>query len=107
MATVRPQTSSIDSTNVPGSDSVRFVRQLSHDLRNHLNAVELQSAYLEEVTTDDEVKSEIRRLRQMMSELSAVLQKLSANVAQPKPNGISYGAAEFIEGIRCKLANII
>ena len=42
----------------------------------------------------------------MMSELSAVLQKLSANVAQPKPNVISYGAAEFIEDIRRKLANI-
>jgi len=106
MATVSPQTSSIDSTNLPWSDFVRFVRQLSHDLRNHLNAVELQSAYLEEVVTDDEVKSEIRRLRQMMSELSVVLQKLSANVAQPKPNVISYGAAEFIEDIRRKLANI-
>jgi len=106
MATVSPQTSSVDSANVPWSDFVRFVRQLSHDLRNHLNAVELQSAYLEEVATDDEVKSEIRRLRQMMSELSAVLQKLSANVAQPKPNVISYGAAEFIEDIRRKLANI-
>ena len=106
MATVSPQTSSIDSTNVPWSDFVRFVRQLSHDLRNHLNAVELQSAYLEEVVTDDEVKSEIRRLRQMMSELSVVLQKLSANVAQPKPNVIPYGAAEFIEDIRRKLANI-
>jgi hypothetical protein len=26
-------------------DVARFVRQLSHDLRNHLNAAELQSAF--------------------------------------------------------------
>ena len=35
-----------DSLTVPWSDTVRFVRQLSHDLRNDLNAIELQSAYI-------------------------------------------------------------
>ena len=69
---------------VSWTDFVRFVRQLSHDLRNHLNAAELQSAYLGELAPDEEMKTEIKRLRQMMSELSGVLQKLSANVASPK-----------------------
>ena len=105
MAPVNPETPSVDSTNVGWSDLVRFVRQLSHDLRNHLNAAELQSAYLAEVATDDEVKGEIKRLRQMMSELGVVLQKLSAGFGQPKPDMMSYGAADFIEDIRRKLAN--
>ena len=33
-------------------DVVKFVRQLAHDLRNHLNAAELQSAYLDEIAED-------------------------------------------------------
>jgi signal transduction histidine kinase len=105
MATPSSETPAPDSTIVPWSDFVRFVRQLSHDLRNHLNAAELQSAYLGELAADDEIKTEIKRLRQMMSELSGVLQKLSANVGPPRPNVISYGTAEFIEDIRRKLAN--
>jgi K+-sensing histidine kinase KdpD len=105
MAPVNPETSSVDSTNVGWSDLVRFVRQLSHDLRNHLNAAELQSAYLAELATDDEIKGEIKQLRQMMSELGMVLQKLSAGFAQPKPDMMPYGAADFIEDIRRKLAN--
>ena len=105
MAPVNPETPSVDSTNVGWSDLVRFVRQLSHDLRNHLNAAELQSAYLAELATDDEIKGEIKRLRQMMSELGMVLQKLSAGFAQPKPDMMPYGAADFIEDIRRKLAN--
>ena len=105
MENAGPQTSSVDSASVPWSDFVRFVRQLSHDLRNHLNAAELQSAYLEELATDGEIKGEIRRLREMTSQLSTVLQKLSANVAQPRPNLMEYGAVEFVEDIRRKLAN--
>ena len=30
-------------------DVVKFLRQLGHDLRNHLNAAELQSAYVAEL----------------------------------------------------------
>ena len=37
------------------SDIVRFIRQLSHDLRNHLNAIELQSAYIGELERDEEL----------------------------------------------------
>jgi signal transduction histidine kinase len=106
MTIVNAQTTPPDSPPVPWGDFVRFVRQLSHDLRNYLNAAELQSAYLGELTTDDELKDEIRRLREMMSELGAVLQKLSVNVAPPRPNVISYGAAEFVEDIRRKVANL-
>ena len=56
-----------DSLTVPWSDTVRFVRQLSHDLRNDLNAIELQSAYIGELTQDQELTSEIKRLREVVS----------------------------------------
>jgi hypothetical protein len=35
---------------------VKFIRQLAHDLRNHLNAAELQSAYLMEIAENNEVR---------------------------------------------------
>ncbi len=41
-----------DVSNVAWSDVVHFIRQLSHDLRNHLNAIELQSAYISELERD-------------------------------------------------------
>ena len=67
--------------HVPWENFVKFVRQLSHDLRNQLNAAELQSALIAELTNDAELKSEIRRLRELVSQLGATLQSLSASVA--------------------------
>src|SRR6195256_3360993 len=93
-----------DSITVPWSDVVRFVRQLSHDLRNHLNAAELQAVYLNELAADDEMKSEIKRLREMIAQLGAILQKLSADLGQVKANLMTYGAADFVEDMRRKVA---
>ena len=70
--------------HVPWENFVKFVRQLSHDLRNQLNAAELQSALIAELTNDAELKSEIRRLRELVSQLGATLQSLSASVAEPR-----------------------
>jgi K+-sensing histidine kinase KdpD len=95
-----------DRTDVPHvawSDVVRFIRQLNHDLRNHLNAIELQSAYISELERDDELKSEIKRLREMISGLTSTLQLLSKAVSVVKPNLISYPAADFVEDLRKKI----
>jgi K+-sensing histidine kinase KdpD len=93
-----------DSLSVAWIDIVRFVRQLSHDLRNQLNAAELQSAYIDELAQDAELKTEIKRLRQLNSELGTTLQKLSAGLGQPKPNFMPYRAADLIEDLRQKIA---
>lgn len=93
-----------DSASIPWSNVVRFVRQLSHDLRNHLNAAELQAVYLNELAEGDEMKAEIKRLREMIGQLGTALQKLSADLAQVKVNPISYGAADFVEDMRKKVA---
>jgi two-component system OmpR family sensor kinase len=91
--------------SVPWSDIVRFVRQLSHDLRNNLNAAELQSAYVNELTSNVELKSEVTHLREMISELGAILQKLSAGVAEIKPDFMPYRAADFMEDLRGKVTS--
>ena len=92
-----------DVSNVAWSDVVHLIRQLSHDLRNHLNAIELQSAYISELERDDELKSEIKRLRVMISGLTSTLQSLSNAVSVVKPNLILYPAADFVEDLRQKI----
>jgi K+-sensing histidine kinase KdpD len=88
-----------DVLNVAWSDVVHLIRQLSHDLRNHLNAIELQSAYISELEGDDELKSEIKRLRVMISGMTSTLQSLSKAVSVVKPNLISYPAADLVEDL--------
>jgi len=94
-----------DGINVAWPDVVRFIRQVSHDLRNQLNAVELQSAFLSELATDEEIKEEIKRLRKMVSECGAALQKLSTRLSPPAPNFTDYGAADFIEDLKAKVSS--
>ncbi|MEY2560772.1 MAG: hypothetical protein QOG51_1187 [Verrucomicrobiota bacterium] len=89
---------------VPLPNVVKFVRQLAHDVRNHLNAAELQSAYLAEIVDDAESKEEIKRLRKMISEIGASLQSVTNALSTPKLTEMSYTAADFIDDLRQKLA---
>jgi K+-sensing histidine kinase KdpD len=91
--------------NVSWENFVKFVRQLSHDLRNQLNAAELQSALIGELTNDAEIKSEIRRLRELVSQLGVTLQSLSTSVAEPRPTALPYGAKDFIADMQKKIAH--
>ena len=92
-----------NSLSVPWSDAIRFVRQLSHDLRNDLNAIELQSAYITELEKDEELQGEIKRLREMVSGLALTLQRLSRDVGEVKPTLISYRATDLVEDLRRKI----
>ncbi len=93
-----------DLINVPWRDTVRFVRQLSHDLRNDLNAIELQSAYIAEVTQDQDLRSEIGRLREVVSGMNSTLQRLSKAMGEVVPHMIPYGAADFLADMRAKIS---
>jgi K+-sensing histidine kinase KdpD len=99
--TERPENNSPD---VPWADMVNFVRQLSHDIRNNLNAVELQSAYLDELAEEGEMKNEVQRLREMVSQIGISLQRLTAGLSQANPNLIPYPVADFVEDLKQKLA---
>ena len=88
---------------VPWSDTVRFVRQLSHDLRNDLNAIELQSAYIGELTQDQELTGEIKRLRDVVSGLNSTLQLLSRAVGEVAPSLVTYPAGEFLADMRTQI----
>jgi K+-sensing histidine kinase KdpD len=93
-----------DSLSIPWIDTVLFIRQLNHDLRNHLNVIELQSAYINELEGDAKLKGEVNRLREMISGLTATLQKVSGGLSEVKPNLIPYHASDFVEDLRKKIA---
>jgi len=85
-------------------DVTKFVRQLSHDLRNHLNAIELQSAYLAEIAEGLELKEEVKRLRSMISEVGTSLQGITSALGAPRLTLMDYGVADFVDDLRQKLA---
>ncbi|SRR5581483_8099942 len=86
-------------------DVVRFVRQLNHDVRNHLNALELQAAFLNEIAEEGEVKDEIKRLRETLANVATSLQKLSTTLSEPKLNRIPYRAADLMADLQKKFEN--
>jgi K+-sensing histidine kinase KdpD len=104
MAGAAPQNRN-NSLSIPWSDTVRFIRQLSHDLRNHLNAIELQSTYINELAENPQLKVEIKHLREMISGLASTLQKLSRGLGDVKPDLISYRASDFVDDLRKKIAH--
>lgn len=107
MAGNEPAPKTVDGTApVPWPRVVSFLRQLTHDLRNQLNAAELQGAFLDEIATDAEVKAEVKRLRETISTLGSTLQKLSASVGKIGINSMPYRASEFIEDLQQKVAKV-
>jgi K+-sensing histidine kinase KdpD len=84
-------------------DVVKFVRQLAHDLRNDLNAAELQSAYLIEIAEAGELKDEIKRLRGMIAEVGANLQSVTVALGQPMLTEMTYSAKDFVDDLRQKI----
>jgi K+-sensing histidine kinase KdpD len=99
-----PDSTSVSTTrDVPWNDVVRFVRQLSHDLRNHLNAIELQSTFVAELAEDAELKEEVRRLREMIYEIGVVLQKVTGDMSESNPKEMSYRATDFVDDLREKI----
>ena len=90
--------------NISWTELRKFVSQLNHDLRNHLNAIELQSAFLSEIVREPEAKDEIKRLREMTGDLCAALatafRVAGRNPAQPDAlsrGGIFRGSAGQVE----------
>src|ERR1044072_27416 len=84
--------------------AVKFIRQRAHDLRTHLNAAELQSAYLAEIAENDEMREEVKRLRGMVAHVGVSLQELTAALSQPSLTTMPYSAKELVEDLQQKLA---
>ena len=100
---VRPDPASPPDPQIPLSSVAKFLRQLIHDLRNHLNAAELQSAYLSEITESVESKDEIKRLRSTLSQLSSDLQAITKALSEVKLTTMPYSAADFLADLQQRI----
>lgn len=85
---------------VPWERVEKFVGQLAHDVRNGLNALELQITFLGEICTDPEAAGECRQLRASLSAVARQLQALRLSTCAPTPLVMAYPAQDFFEDLR-------
>lgn len=83
---------------VPWPRVTAFVRQLTHDVRNHLNGLDLEAALLTELITDREGGASLARIRRQVRNIAAELRALSARLAPTvsSPSTIAAGDAVAI-----------
>jgi len=79
---------------------IHFVRQVTHDVRNGLNAIDLQAAFVAEIAPPGEVADEIGKLRGMVNHVTRDMQELSARFAELRPVIMSYPVHEFLMGLK-------
>ena len=91
---------------VPWERVERFVGQLTHDVRNGLNALELQLTFLGEISTDPEAVDEIKRLRGTLGNVTRQLQALRAATGLATSYPLDYPAAEFFADLRERFAKM-
>lgn len=103
-APTEPPSTSQPEIQISMPQVVKFVRQLAHDLRNNLNAAELQSAYLIEIADTSELRDEIKRLRGMIGQVGVNLQELTTALGQPRLTEMPYAARDLVEDLQQKLA---
>jgi nitrogen-specific signal transduction histidine kinase len=101
-----PLKTSLEEIAVPFPRVTGLVRQLTHDVRNGLNNIDLQSAYLQELVTDPQAVTEMKRLRQMVGDAARMLKDFSARFWLSTPNFVKYTARMFIEDFRQRLAKL-
>ncbi len=97
---------STDQLQVPYGRVATFIRQITHDVRNNLNAMDLQAAYVAELVTDVEALEEVRRIRTHIQQAAKQLQALSGNFWVAPPNLVTYSAAIFVEDLQDRLAKM-
>jgi signal transduction histidine kinase len=95
--------STTEALQIPYSRIATFVRQITHDVRNNLNSMDLQAAYVIELITDPEAVQEVKRIRQLVQTSAKQLQALSANFQTSSPNLVTYTAAILVEDLQDRL----
>ncbi len=98
-----PSPTSPVTLSVPWRRIERFIELLTHDLRNGLNAIELQLTLLSEISDDPEVKTEVKRVRGSVADLTRQLQAVRLATAGPQTHVLDYPAADFVEDLRERL----
>jgi signal transduction histidine kinase len=89
-----------NTLSVPLPRMVAFVRQVTHDVRNGLNAIDLQAAFAAELAGQGEVAAELGKLRHMVTHVTADMQKLSARFGELRPILMAFPIQEMLQGLK-------
>ena len=89
-----------EAPTVPWERVERFMGQFTHDIRNGLNAIELQLTFLSEISTDPEALTEIKQLRGTLGEVSRQLQAVKLKTSLSTVHSMEYPAGDFFEDLR-------
>lgn len=89
--------------NVPLERVAKFVRQLTHDVRNGLSAVDLEAAFISEISADEEVLAELRKLREMVADTARMLRNMSQNFQPVTVHRIGWPARTVMEELEKRL----
>lgn len=92
-----------DPTAVPWERVDRFLSQFTHDIRNGLNALELQLTLLGEISEEPDVREEVRGLRSNVAAIGRDLQAIRAVSAPVQPQRLDYPVADLLEDLRPRL----
>jgi len=91
---------------VPWPRVVTFTRQLSHDVRNGLNALDLEASYITELNTDPEIAEELKKLRVMVVNITKMLHGVSSTMGAFSMNPIDLEAEILLGELRERLTKL-
>ncbi len=91
---------------VPWERIEQFVSQLTHDLRNGLNALELQLTLLGEISANSEVLAEVKAIRGTLADVTRQLQSINAVTGPVRPHLLAYPAHDFFEDLRDRFGRL-
>ena len=73
-----------------------FMRQHTHDVRNGLNSLDLETSFLEEFVNDDEGRASVARVRRQVRGLAEKLRATSELFQEPQPFAAPLAARELM-----------
>jgi signal transduction histidine kinase len=85
---------------VPLPRVINLVRQVTHDVRNGLNAIDLQAAFVAELAGEGEVGEELGKLRKMVCHVTSDMQELSSRFGELRPVIMEYPVGELLQGVK-------
>ena len=64
---------------------VKIIRSHVHDVRNHINSLDLETMLLGELISDPEALGSLARMRSQLAQLEATMKGLVYRFAEPQP----------------------
>jgi signal transduction histidine kinase len=103
---LRVQNNMNSAPEIPWKRVTGFVRQHTHDVRNGLNSLDLETTLLNELVTDGEATASVERIQKQLRALAMQLRSLAALFQDPQPVAAPIPARVLLEIWREKHASL-